>query len=374
MKIAVYGIALDEQKHVHRFMDAHQDADLVMIADTGSTDATVAELTVLGALVRPIRIDPWRFDTARNAALALLPVDIDVCISLDLDQLLPAGWRARVERAWRGGVNRLAYPSVYRSPDNGGEERFLDNRIHARFGFTWRYPCHECLIATGPETVALVADLEVLHKPDETKSRLSYLPLLEMGARETPDDPRCAHYLGRQLLDLKRYAEAARELERYFTLPSNGFAAEANASLRYLAHCREALGDGEDALALFRRAVERMPGLRGAWVELAWAYHRRQAWSDCLAAAERALTLPDGVGSYGDETAPGVFAEDIACLAAWSLGRPGDALAYARAAVAKAPANRRFRANLERIEAAQAQGGVQAFGVSMTPIGEPETP
>ncbi len=374
MKIAVYGIALDEEKHVRRFVEACQDADLIVIADTGSTDATAPDLAALGVQVSRIRIDPWRFDAARNAALALLPVDIDVCVSLDLDQRPEPGWRALVERAWRGGVNRLAYPNIYRSAENGGEERFLDNRIHGRFGFTWRYPCHECLVATGPETTVLVPELVIIHEPDETKPRAGYLPLLELAAREAPDDPRCAHYLGRQLLDLKRYAEAARELERYFTLPSNGFEAERNATLRYLAHCREALGDGEMALRQFRRAVEDQPGLRGAWVELAWAYHRRQAWTDCLAAAERALALPDVAGSYGDETAPGVVAEDIACLAAWSLGRPREALAYAQAAVVKTPANPRLRANLQRIEAALARGGDQTFGVSMAPMGETARP
>ena len=370
MKIAVYGIALNEENHTRRLVEACRDADLIQIADTGSTDATVESLESLGVEVRHIRIDPWRFDAARNAALALLPVDVDVCVSIDLDQIPSPGWRGRIERAWRGGVNRLVYTNVSQPADRSGAERFLDNRIHARFGFSWRYPCHECLIANVPEKAAWVLDLELIHRQDGTKSRTGYLPLLELAAREAPGDPRCAHYLGRELYNLKRYDEAARELERYFTLPSNGFEAERNATLRFLAHAREALGEGDVALAMFQRAAAEQPDLRGPRVELAWAYHRRQAWAQCLAAAERAIAFPETTLTYGDDTSPGVVAEDLACLAAWSLGRPHEALAWARAALAKAPASPRLIANLARIEAALAQEGPQTFGVSTAPLDE----
>ncbi len=370
MKIAVYGIALNEETHVQPFVTSCLDADLILIADTGSTDATVARLRELGAQVRSIRIDPWRFDDARNAALALLPDDVDVCISLDLDQVLSPGWRAAVERAWTDGVNRLAYPLVFRQAGEMGEERFVDMRIHARTGFTWRYPCHEYLAADAEDRIAPAPGLTIIHSPDDTKPRTGYLPLLELAVREAPGDPRASYHLGRELYDAKHFAEAGREFERYFTLPANGIAAERSAALRYLAHCREELGDGDAALTMFRRAAETGPDLRGAWVELAWACHRRQQWPECLAAAERAIAFADEARGYGDETAPGVVAEDIACMAAWALGRTNEALAYARTAAAKAPLNARIRANLERIEAALRVDGPQAFGVSMGPIGD----
>src|SRR5579859_1289913 len=102
MKIAVYAIALNEAAFAERFMASCRDADLVLVADTGSNDPTAEILTDLGADVRSLRIEPWRFDAARNAALALLPADIDVCVSLDLDQTLAPGWRPLLEAAWQG--------------------------------------------------------------------------------------------------------------------------------------------------------------------------------------------------------------------------------------------------------------------------------
>ncbi len=70
MKVAVYTIALNEEKHVQRWYDSAKDADYLLIADTGSTDKTVELAKSLGINVIHIKIDPWRFDDARNAALA----------------------------------------------------------------------------------------------------------------------------------------------------------------------------------------------------------------------------------------------------------------------------------------------------------------
>lgn len=73
MKIAVYAISKNEEKFVKRFCESAKDADLILIADTGSTDDTVALARNCGAVVHDICITPWRFDDARNAALALVP-------------------------------------------------------------------------------------------------------------------------------------------------------------------------------------------------------------------------------------------------------------------------------------------------------------
>ncbi len=368
MKIAVYAIALNEAAFAERFMASCRDADLVLVADTGSTDRTGETLSGLGAEVHALRIQPWRFDAARNAALTLVPEDVDVCVALDLDQTLEAGWRPLLEGAWRADLDMLSYTHVFAPADAGGPTVFVDNRIHARHGLVWRYPCHECLARPDrAPSLAYEPRLRVSHRPDRAKSRASYLPLLQLAVAERPDDPRCAYYLGRELSFQGRHAEAAAEFERYLALPSRD-ALERNAVIRRLGHAREALGDGEGALALFRAAAREPPAPRGARVELAWAYHRRQAWPLALEAALGAMAMPEAIPLYGDETAAGVIVEDIACLAAWALGRPQEALGYAQAALAKAPASPRLQANLSRIEAALAKPGTQAFGVSMTPL------
>jgi len=106
MKIAVYTIALNEEQFVKRWHESAKDADYLLIADTGSTDKTVEIAESLGINVFKISINPWRFDDARNAALSLLPSDIDYCISLDMDEILSEGWRKELESLEGSNVTR----------------------------------------------------------------------------------------------------------------------------------------------------------------------------------------------------------------------------------------------------------------------------
>ncbi len=71
MKICVYAISKNEEMFVERFCNSAKDADLILIADTGSTDLTADLAQDCGAQVHEINITPWRFDDARNAALTL---------------------------------------------------------------------------------------------------------------------------------------------------------------------------------------------------------------------------------------------------------------------------------------------------------------
>jgi hypothetical protein len=59
---------------------------VVFILDTGSTDGSERAFSAKGATVRSAGVEPWRFDVARNMALALVPRDYDVCIALDIDE------------------------------------------------------------------------------------------------------------------------------------------------------------------------------------------------------------------------------------------------------------------------------------------------
>ena len=57
MKIAVYAISKNEEKFVERFCDSAKNADVILIADTGSTDNTVSLATNCGATVHEILVN-----------------------------------------------------------------------------------------------------------------------------------------------------------------------------------------------------------------------------------------------------------------------------------------------------------------------------
>jgi tetratricopeptide (TPR) repeat protein len=353
LKIAVYAICLNEEAFASRFMDSCREADLVMVADTGSSDGTVAALEAQGALVHRISIRPWRFDHARQAALDLLPDDVDICVSLDLDQLLMPGWRGILERAWRPQSNRVFYTLAWARNYDGSPRQVLDNRIHARRGFVWRYPVHECVLSDGiDEHVLLIRHLRIDHQPDPYKSRGQYLHLLELAVREQPDLPRHAHYLAREYFYLGRHAEAIVAFERHFAIEPEPGGLERNLSLRMAALCKEALGERDAALALFRQAAQAAPTVRGPLIDLAWAAYQRELWTECYEFAARAADLPDIVANYGGSSDSGVLPEDMASVSGWRLGHLDAALDYGRRAAALAPHIERIRLNVERMEAA----------------------
>lgn len=91
LKIAVYAICKNEEQFVDGWMDSMQEADMVIVTDTGSNDSTVAKLTARGAAVYIAHVIPWRFDVARNISLNFVPGDVDVCVCTDLDEIFEPG-------------------------------------------------------------------------------------------------------------------------------------------------------------------------------------------------------------------------------------------------------------------------------------------
>ena len=76
VKVCVYAICKNEEKFVDRWYESIKDADKIVVLDTGSTDSTMEKLLNLPSpqvSVYQETITPWRFDTARNESLKLIP-------------------------------------------------------------------------------------------------------------------------------------------------------------------------------------------------------------------------------------------------------------------------------------------------------------
>ena len=95
-KIAVYAICKNEEKFIERFVESVKEADAIYVLDTGSTDKSVDKFRSLGVHVECAKIDPWRFDVARNKSLEMVPDDIDICVCIDIDEVMEAGWREKL--------------------------------------------------------------------------------------------------------------------------------------------------------------------------------------------------------------------------------------------------------------------------------------
>ena len=96
-KIYVYAISKNEEKFAKRWYESVKSADGIYVLDTGSTDNTVKILKELGAKVTTKEIKPWRFDVARNESLKLVPLDADICVCIDIDEVISPNWREKLE-------------------------------------------------------------------------------------------------------------------------------------------------------------------------------------------------------------------------------------------------------------------------------------
>jgi glycosyltransferase involved in cell wall biosynthesis len=316
MKIAVYAIALNEEQFVKRWYESAKDADYLLIADTGSSDKTKEIALSLGIDVHSISIYPWRFDDARNAALALLPSDIDYCISLDMDEILSDGWRAELEKIPLT-VTRPIHRLVTSFDENGipGVE-FDALRIHARNGHRWKYPIHESVNFYGISEVRQDVDIKIYHHPDNNKSRGQYLPLLEMAAKEDPSSDRCAHYYARELFYYNMYDKALVEFKRHLSLPSSFWKPERCESMRYIAKC-----EPENKEYWLRLAIAECPERREPFVDLAQYFYEVQDWEKVKEYSELALNIKEKfLGYFCESEAWGWKPHDLLALANYNLG------------------------------------------------------
>lgn len=346
MKVAVYTIALNEEQFVERWYESVKDADYILIADTGSSDNTVELARSLGINVINVSVKPWRFDRARDAALLSIPSDIDYCIALDMDEVVVGDWRPSLEACLADGVTRPRYK--YTWSWNDAEEtvpglEYSGDKIHSRSGYRWKHPVHEVMVTDRIEEKHGWCDFEIHHHPDNTKSRSSYLPLLEIATKEDPHDDRNAFYYGRELYFYGQYQDAAKELLRHLALPSAVWAPERAASMRLVAKCLP-----DQAEQWLELAEKESPGRREPLVDLASLYYQESRWEECLEASEKALDIKEKPLDYLCEAEAWGFAPyDFAAIAAHNLGMLDRAKAYSTTAWLLEPSNERLKQNAE---------------------------
>lgn len=354
VKTCVYAIALNEIKFVDQFMDHCVEADLVLVCDTGSTDGTAERLRERGAVVYDIVQKPWRFDIPRNTALNLIPPDVDICLSIDLDEFLQPGWAAAIDRAWQeseGNLKRISYDYIWNWKENGDPDtRFFADKIHHRQNFRWRHPCHETLYYEGPgdEIRATLPDVILHHRADVTKSRGQYLPLLKLAVEEDPANDRMCHYYGRELMYYGHHEEAIAELKRHLALPNAWWNEERCASMRFISRCYRALGNNAESMKYAALATLEFNAAREPWLELARAAHANKDWHCCYYASTKCLSILGQTRTYMyDGSCWGFEPYDLAALSAYYLGYYKEAEKYGKIACELNPTDTRLQTNYQ---------------------------
>ncbi len=352
IKIAAYCIALNELKHCERWANSVADADYRIVLDTGSTDGTVEKLRSLGVTVYEQKIIPWRFDVARNSALSMIPLDADVCISLDMDEFMEEGYRSKIEAAWTSITTRLVYTYVFDYKPNGQNSGFYSDKIHARQGYEWRRPVHETVYATKEIKEVVSSDRSIIMNQIQDRSkptRNNYLPLLKIAHDEDRNDSQIAFWYGRELMFKGNKNEAIIVLERYLALPDSKWNAERSEALIYLSKL-----DENKSWEHLMKATVTAPDRREVWLEVANYCYSKQNWINLMWACLNGLNNSRNQGSYLDKPESwGPQLLDLGSLAAFHLGWNDKAIDLVTEAITMSPNDQRLINNMQFMKKAR---------------------
>lgn len=353
-KVCVYAICKNEEKFVERWVNSMKEADMIVVADTGSTDNTVKKLEELGVIVTSIDINPWRFDKARNESLKLVPEDVDICVCTDLDEIFEPDWREKVEEAWDENVTRLRYDYNWNFDEYGNPATsFYINKIHSRHDYVWTHPVHEVLTYIGDkqEIENMCHGILLNHHADNTKSRGSYLPLLEMSVEEDPDDDRNMHYLGREYMFYREWNKCIDTLIKHLKMPKATWRDERCASMRFIARSYLNLERIDEARMWYDKAIQEAPYLREGYVEKAFLEYFQNNFEESYNFLLMALKIPNKSESYiNEEFCWNSVFYDLLSINAYVLGLKDKALEYCKIASELDPNNERIKQNLELMQ------------------------
>ena len=349
LKICVYAICKNESKFINRWLDSIKDADYICVLDTGSIDNSVELLKNANVIVGEKTFEKFRFDEARNESLKLIPDDVDVYICLDIDEVMLPGWRQAIEKVWTPNTTRLSYIYNWSLDEfNNPKVSFYQDKIHGK-DYIWVNPVHEVLKYNGKNEVYARSDeLIINHYPDQTKSRSSYLPLLELAVSEDPENDRNMHYLGREYMYYGKWKESIATLNRHLNLKSAVWQDERCASMRFIARCYKNLGDFTSARVWLDAAIKEAPHLRDPLVEMALLYYNQENWQEVIHYCEAAQKIPINYKTYINE----VFSfdetiDDLLSLAYYNIGDNAKAIEHAESALVINPNNDRIKNNLK---------------------------
>ena len=301
-KVCVYAICKNEEKFVDRWYESMKEADMIYVLDTGSTDNTVFELRKRGVVVYEEKIIPWRFDVARNKIMDKIPEDVSICVSVDLDEIYETGWREKLEKYWCDDTTRLRHTYNWKLVNDKPVVTFYYEKTHKRHGYRWVHPVHEVLkYEDGDERIVTADEIVLNHYPDDTKSRGSYLELLEMSVDEDPEDDRNMHYLGREYMYYGRWNDSIETLIKHLKLKKATWKDERCASMRFIARGYYNLGRIDEAKLWLDKAMNEAPYLRDPFVERGRLAYFEGNWEDVIKYLTKALLIRSHAKTYINE-------------------------------------------------------------------------
>lgn len=367
-KICVYAICKNEKQFVDKWLESMSEADYIVVLDTGSTDGTYEMLRDDPRVYRAEQkvITPWRFDTARNESMRLIPDDANILLCTDLDELLEPGWAKIVKDNWIPNYhNRGLYKYAWSHSEEGAPGRvFCYDKLHDK-NWYWTAPVHELLhseiydqeskrVHNGSHILDLFeSGMYLHHYPDPEKSRASYLPLLELRAKENPRDYYGLYYLSHEYHYRGFYDKSNQVLTYINEKFQDRFNTIENAAVfLFKGDNYRALEDPYRAIANYNEAIKIDSTYREPYLNAAEVFNELGMHEIAIGYVRQALTHSWRHYVWIErDTSWREQPDDILSVAYSRLGQHETAYQHALLAYESNPSDERIATNLEIIKA-----------------------
>lgn len=348
-KIYVYAICKNEETHINRWYESMKEADNIFVLDTGSTDNSVKLLKNLGVNVVSKKYEDFKFDEARNDSLNLVPLDADICVCTDLDEVLNKGWRQELEKHWKDNTDAARYIMNFSFDQNGKPiSTYYISKMHKRNKYKWTHRIHEVLEYTGNdiENKITIETININHYPDRTKDRSNYLNLLEAAVKDNPENDRDMYYLGREYMYKEEWNKSIDTLIKHLNLKSATWKEERGSSMRFISRCYINLKRYEEAIMWLEKAINETPNVREPYIELGMLYYNLQKYEKAINYLEKGINIKEKSKYYiNEEFAWNETPYDILSLCYYYIQKKEKAIFNIKKALELNPNNERLKKN-----------------------------
>jgi tetratricopeptide (TPR) repeat protein len=328
MKIAISTISKNEIHNVESFIESCVGADLISVFDTGSTDGTIELLKSHSALAGSEESPkPFDFARARNLALECLPEDIDVVISIDMDERLMPGWRESIEEAWTEEIDSLSYWYVSEWAD---VERTIPaiegwrSKIFSPKRVKWFRPIHELPLLKNGESPKMKTCSGVIVHHYQEGSR-DYSGQLTAYMVTHPEDSDAYIQRAAEYQKLKENRKAIADYETFLDLTKKTDCENKECDACQLLAGKRArawieIADAKNRMGVkpieiiqcFLHATAECPNMRETWMHLADGWMSIGDYPSAYGAAMRALAITDNGINVKDNRCWGELGRQIA--------------------------------------------------------------
>jgi len=281
--------ASEPEEFIDRWLESMKPANYITVLITKKDDSNYTYFKKKQELpefknkliIAEQEIKPWRFDVARNESMKLIPEDCDALICTDIDEILDKDFWDDYRQCIfeHPNFDRIFYKYAWSHDELGNPLSvfWYDKAVQAK-GWKWRYPVHEELTLDRDNynyqgCYYLDSNKIYLHHyPDHTKSRGSYLNLLQLRVDENPTDNYGLFYLQREYSFRYDYQNAIKYAQQYYArmqiINDNNIMMRAVICIALGTYYNE-IGLFEDAEFYFRKAINFDKTIIDSYIRLA---------------------------------------------------------------------------------------------------------